>query len=128
MYKTGTRLNLRFNINGSLTIAQVWSLSLSQLATLIKTLKTELKKNDDDELSFLNVDAVQTDPKIQLRFDIAKDIYLTKAKEAEDALNFADRKVELQKLFAIKAKRAEEAQDKMSDAELDAAIEKLNKK
>ena len=56
----------------------------TKLAESIKAVKKVLKKNDDDELSFLESSKV-VDVENQLRFDILKDVYLTKKAEAEAA-------------------------------------------
>ena len=54
MYKTAAQLKLRFQTNvGVLTVEHLWDLSQNQLANAIKAVKKVLKKNDDDELSFL---------------------------------------------------------------------------
>ena len=54
MYKQASRLKLRFQTNvGLLSVEQLWDLTQTQLANAIKAVKKVLKKNDDDELSFL---------------------------------------------------------------------------
>jgi Txe/YoeB family toxin of Txe-Axe toxin-antitoxin module len=78
-----------------------------------KSIKKVLKKNDDDELSFLE-STKEVDVENQLRFDILKDVYLTKKKEADD------------KRAALLKERAEARQKSLDDqkAKIDAILNK----
>jgi len=54
MYKQASQLKLRFQTGvGLVSCEQLWDLNQTQLANAIKAVKKVLKKNDDDELSFL---------------------------------------------------------------------------
>jgi hypothetical protein len=129
IYKEGIRKNLKVQTtNGMLTIYQLWSASLVVLTNAAKELNKQLKVTESDELSFLDSNAPKTDPIVQLRFDIVKDIYLTKSKEAKARLEAKNQKEELQHLLDLKAQRQLKAKEEMSDADLDKAIEELNKK
>lgn len=128
MYKKASLLKLRvITTQGSLSVEQLWSLSLVKLASLVKSLKKELKTSDDDDLSFLDENATQINPITQLKFDIVKDIYITKNAERKAKLVDIDRKAALQRLLEIKALRVDKAKEAMSDADLDKEIEALNK-
>jgi hypothetical protein len=107
-FKQASKLKLRFHTGRGLVSAeQLWDLPQTTLADYIKSLKKTLKETDaDDELSFLT-DAVKTnvDTENQLRFEIAKDIFLTKKAEAEalrDAKALKERKQKLVELIAQK--------------------------
>ena len=78
-YKQASKLQLRFQTNrGNLSVEQLWSLSLTDLASAIKAVKKVLKgTDDDDELSFLDENKT-VDTENQLRFNILKDIYVDK--------------------------------------------------
>ena len=100
-YKVASQLGLRFTTDsGVLSVEQLWSLNQTQLSNLVKSIKKVLKKDDDDELSFLS-DTKTVDVENQLRFDIAKDIYLTKKKAAEDLKEKADKKAFEQKILGL---------------------------
>ncbi len=123
MYKKASQLKLRFLTSvGLLSVEQLWDLSQSQLSNAIKAVKKVLKKNDDDELSFLE-DTKEVDVENQLRFDILKDVYLTKKKEAEDLRDAADIKAHNQKIDSLIAEKQEGKLRDMSIGEL----EKLRK-
>ena len=118
MYKQASQLKLRFLTNvGQLSVEQLWDLSQTQLSNAIKAVKTVLKKNDDDELSFLE-DTKKVDVENQLRFDILKDVYLTKKKEADELRNAADIKAHNQKIDSLIAEKEEGKLREMSIKDL----------
>jgi hypothetical protein len=124
MYKEASRLKLRFGVIGSgvLSVEQLWDLSQTQLASAIKAVKKVLVKDNDDELSFLeNKNVVDTEN--QLRFDILKDIYMTKKGEAEEIRNVAATKEHNKKIDELIAAKQESKLQELSIEEL----EKLRK-
>lgn len=124
MYKKASQLKLRFTTNvGQLSAEQLWDLTQTQLANAIKAVRTLIKKNDnEDELSFLGDNAV-VDSENQLRFEILKDIYMTKKKEAEDIRTAAEIKAHNQKIDILIAEKREGKLKEMDIEEL----EKLRK-
>jgi hypothetical protein len=114
MFKQASKLKLRFQTNrGLLSMEQLWDLKQNELSDAVKQVKKVLKKSDDDELSFLE-DSKTVDVENQLRFDILKDIYLTKKKEAEELRDQAANKENNQKILAIIAEKQEGALKEMS--------------
>ena len=109
MYKKASQLNLKFPTTvGELRVDQLWSLSQTQLTNAIKAVKKILKKDDDNELSFLD-DTKVVDTENQLRFEILKDVYLTKKQEAERLRNAADIKAHNQKILSLIAEKQDES-------------------
>jgi hypothetical protein len=101
MYKQASRIGLRVETTkGSLSVEQLWTLSLTNLANIIKNVKKTLKIDNDDELSFLD-ETKTIDSTTQLTFDILKDIYLTKKNEQEKLREDALRKVNNEKIMAL---------------------------
>lgn len=122
-YKTASQLGLRFTTDrGVLSVEQLWSLNQTQLSNLVKSIKKVLKKDDDDELSFLS-DTKTVDVENQLRFDIAKDVYLTKKKSAEDLKEKADKKAFEQKILGLIAEKQEDSLRGKSIEELTAMLQ-----
>lgn len=122
MYKEASRLKLRFQTSkGLLAVEQLWDLSLTELGNCIKSVKKVLKKNDDDELSFLEDNKV-TDVENETRFAVLKDVYLTKKKESDDARNAAEIKAHNQKILGIIAEKQEANLRSMTVEELNALI------
>lgn len=122
MFKQASKLKLRFQTNrGVLSVEQLWDLAQTDLANAIKAVKKVLKTGDDDELSFL-VSTTVVDVENQLRFDILKDVYLTKKKEAEESRDAAANKVHNQKILALIAEKQEEGLKGKSIEELEALL------
>lgn len=108
VFKEASKEKLRFNTSkGMLSVEQLWDLPRTKLAEAIKAVKKVLKQDDDDELSFLDstkpVDRIN-----QLRFDILKEVYITKKQEAEELRSKAEAKENNQKIMAIIAEKEEE--------------------
>lgn len=122
MYKKASKLKLRFQTTrGMLSAEQLWDLPMKELATSIKEVKKTLKETDlDDELSFLSDTKTTTVAEVenQLRFEILKDVYVTKKEEIEAAHNAAEIKEHNQKILARMAKNNEKALDELSNDEL----------
>lgn len=119
MYKQASKLGLRIQTNrGVLAVEQLWQLNQSDLSSAIKAVKKVLKKTDDDELSFLE-DSKVVDVENQLRFDILKDVYLTKKSEAEAIRNEAETKAHNQKILALISEKQEGKLRDMSIEELE---------
>jgi hypothetical protein len=121
-FKQASRLQLRFNTSkGSLSVEQLWDLSLTELSNSIKAVKKLLKKTDDDELSFLDSN-ITVDKTEQLRFDILKDVYLTKKEEQDQARTAKEVKEHNQKILALIAEKKEESLKGKSVEELEGLL------
>lgn len=120
MYKKASKLGLRIQTTvGLLSVEQLWGLTRAQLANAVKAAKKELKKTDDDELSFLD-DNKSVDTIAQLKFDILKDIYLTQETEAKEIRDAAAIKTHNSKIDALIAEKQDTKLRDMSIEELEA--------
>ena len=123
MYKEATKLGLRFQTNkGLLSTEQLFSLTQTDLASAFKASKKLLKKNDDDDLGFLE-DNSKVDKIEELRFNILKDVYLTKKTENEASRAEAEAKAHNAKIDELILRKRETQLAEMSIEEL----EKLRK-
>jgi hypothetical protein len=119
MYKQAVILDLKFQTpKGLLIPQQLYQLTMTDLTTSIKAVKRILKKNDDDELSFLE-DTKTVDVENQLRFDILKDVYLTKKQKLDEARNAAEVKAHNQKILTLIAEKKDESLRNMPVEELE---------
>ena len=108
MYKKASRLKLRFATNkGSLTVEQLWTLSLNDLKSLIRNLYELNKKTVDQELSFLEEEVPTEETEDKLRYDIAVDIYKTKQAELAERRNEAEKRAFNQHIDEIIAEKKE---------------------
>lgn len=111
MYKEASKLKLRFNTEkGILTVEQLWDCTRAMLARTIKEYHKIIGKQvgEGDELDFLTEEATTVDPELKLSFDILKDVFLTKKKEAEQARDEEETKQHNAKIDAIIASKQEE--------------------
>lgn len=107
MYKQAAQLGLRIPTSvGPLSVEQLFGLNQTQLSNAIKAVKKVLNKNDDDELSFLEETKV-VDVENQLRFDILKDVYMTKKNANEELRTAAEIKAHNAKIDALIAEKQE---------------------
>lgn len=85
IYKKATRKKLRFQTaKGLFSIEQVWGMSMSALEAELKSLNKEINEQSTGSLDFLDGNDT-VDPDLRLRFNIMKDIYLTKKAELDKA-------------------------------------------
>lgn len=124
MYKEASKIGLRFlTTKGNLNVEQLWQLSITDLSICIRNVNKDLKKKDsEDELGFLddkpnNVDKVQ-----QLRFDILKDIYVTRKEDLARAKAEKDNKAQREKILEIIANKKDESLHSKSIEELEAML------
>lgn len=121
-FKEASKLGLRFNTSkGVLSVEQLWDLTQTDLANCIKGIKKLLKTNDDDDLAFLD-STVVVDKEQQLRFDILKDVYLTKKQEAEDKRNAKETKEHNNRILELIASKKDQALEGKSIEELEAML------
>lgn len=102
IFLEASRIALRIPTSqGSLSVEQLWSLSLTKLATIIRGAKAKLaEKNNQDDLQFLD-EVVVVNKTDQLIFDILKEIYLTKKEEQDSIKKTAEMKAHNEKIMAL---------------------------
>jgi len=119
MYKQATKLALRYPTNkGMLTLEQLWDLNLLDLSKSIVALKKVLKKDDDDELSFLE-NTKKVDVENQLRFDIMKDVYISKEKDKKDELKSLEDKKHNERIYELIRNQREKQLEQLTVDELE---------
>lgn len=119
IYKEANQKKLRFFTDrGNLSTEQLYDLSENKLKELIKQANQTLVNENPDSLSFLDeVDSV--DPISKLRFEILKDIYLTKKSEREAATTKQKNEEHNQKILSLIAKKQEDQLTEMSVEDLE---------
>jgi hypothetical protein len=118
-----SKVKLRFNTTiGILNVEQLWDLSLTKLAVIIKTVKKSMQETDnDDDLSFL--DESKTVDKIQqLKFDILKEVYTIKKEEADKIKLDAEHKLHNEKIMSLIHQKQEASLGEKSLDELKAML------
>jgi hypothetical protein len=121
-YKEASRTKLRVDTSqGQLSVEQLWDLSLNKLTVIIRNINKQLKNDNDDNLSFLDETKV-VDKRIQLIFDILKDIYSTKKEELDAERKSVSDKEHNQKIFELIKRKQDEQLINMSIDELQSML------
>lgn len=124
IYKQASKEGLRFlTTRGPLTVEQLWDLPLANLTDCIKSVKKTLSKEgtEDDDLAFLDVNVV-VDKTQQLRFDILKDVYLTRRQDNLALKEAKENKAQREKIMELIEKKKEEGLGNKSIEELQAML------
>ena len=130
IYKEGTRRGLAISTSkGALTIVQLWTVALTVLVAAIREHKAALNEieKEDNDLDFLEATSTtvqQADNNLQLKFDILKDIYVTRKAELDAQKVAADKKAHNAKIMELIAAKKEEALGNKSIEELEALLQK----
>lgn len=121
IYKKAIQENLRFETpKGILTTEQLFSLGMDDLDLACRKAAAAVKKEQtvDDSLAFLEgKDA--SDSLAVLRFEILKDVYLTKKEERERTILNEDKKKQRALIASIIARKRNEELENMSIEELE---------
>ena len=114
VFQKGAKLGLVFNTSrGVLSISDLYRLKLSHLAQILKGLSEELGNEENDSLSFLDETRV-IDENAQLRFEIAKAIYLDKKADRDAIKNEAEVKAHNQKILDLIQRKKDKELEEMS--------------
>lgn len=126
MFKEASKKKLRFATSkGELSVENLWDLSQTALATIVRALKKKLVNDDDNELSFLDDTSSSIKSDDQLRFDIAKAVYLDKKAENDELKNKAAKKQQRQDLLEALQKSQNKALEQKSPEEIQKMIDEL---
>lgn len=136
MYKKASKLKLRFESKfGPLPVDQLWDLKMTDLKLIIKNQATKLEKLEKpgDMTSFLDIDpATPSETKEleveKLKFEILKDVYITRKDEVKNAAEDAVIDAEIQHLEELKREKREAELKELSAEELEKKIEELRQK
>lgn len=133
MYKKASRLKVRFASNvGNLTVEQLWGIKMSDLKEMIKAAHEVVKKIEKTDEDLLFLEGIGQDDKeetmAKLRFDILKDVYITRMNETKAASEEAITNKEIKHLEEILAKKREESLSSMSEEDIMKLIEEKKKK
>lgn len=124
IYKKALQDNLRFETpKGILTTEQLFSLGMEDLDIACRKAAVVVKKEQtvDDSLAFLE-GKDNSDSLAVLRFEILKDVYLTKKEERERVILDEDKKKQRALIASIIAKKRNEKLESMTIEELESLL------
>ncbi|HWY10568.1 MAG TPA: hypothetical protein VN026_04530 [Bacteroidia bacterium] len=121
MYKDASKLKLRFPTSkGSLSVEQLWDLSIADLDTLAVSLQESYENSKGK--SFIQKRTTK-DKGLKLQFDLVLDILQTKVEEAEIAKEISTKKERNQKIIQLIAEKKDGELSGKSIKELEAMLE-----
>lgn len=120
IFEVAVRNKMRFPFKGMVSVEDLWDMSVENLDTIFKTLKTQLKTVQEESL--LNT-KTKEDKELDVRIEIVKYIVKTKLEEKEAQLNAKTKREEKQKILALIANKENEALQGKSIEELKAMLE-----
>ena len=128
MYKKAMKLHLRYTTKiGQVTPEELWRLKLSDLQSAVEAAYKEKERlqgaGGQGELSFL--ETKPQDPEIEqavLRFEVLKDVYLTRVEDSKQAKENYQTSKEIQELEDILAEKKRADIKNMSAEELEKLI------
>lgn len=112
----------RFPYKGSVSTEDLYDLSVTELDSIYKNLKREVKKANEDSLL---VTQSKEDIVLNIKIEIVKFIVTKKLTQAEAKKKEKENKEKRERLLEIKAQRENAALENMSDEELDKALAEL---
>ena len=128
IYKKASKKKLRFNTSrGVLSVENLWDLSKEEIRHEVIVARNIARKSEgeinDSELSFLDSPIKTKETDDELRFEILKDIYLTKKYAEEKAQKRAEIKENNKKILDLIARKQDEALEKKSISQLEKLLE-----
>ena len=122
MFEVATREKMRFPFKGTISVEDLWDLSVQNLDKVFKTLNSQRKEAQEESL--LNVKSSE-DEVLDTQIAIVKYIVSVKLEEQAARVKAAENKEKKQKIMALMAKKDDEAMENMSKEELQKLLDEL---
>lgn len=123
IFEYATRNKVRFPYKGSVSVEDLWDLSVTELDKVFKTLNSQRKQSHEESL--LNTKSKE-DEIVDVQIVIVKHIVAVKLAEKETREKAAENKAKKQKIMAIMAARDEKALENASDEDLQKMLAELD--
>lgn len=123
MFETAVRTKMRFPFKGSISVEDLWDLSVEELDSVFKTLNSRLKQSKEESLL---EEKTKQDVELSTRIDIVKHIVSVKQSEETARLQARAKKEQKQKIMEILAKKQDEAIEGKTVEELQAMLASLD--
>ncbi len=122
MFEKAARAKLRFPYKGSITVEDLWDLSVTELDGIFKTLNRQVKAIKEESLLDKRTIADET---LELQINIVKHIVAVKQTENEIRQAAREKAVRKEKLLEILARKKDGELEGKSIAELEAELASL---
>lgn len=121
MFEKATRMKLRFEYRGLISVEDLWDLSLTQLDTIYKKLSAEIKNRVEDSL----LEEEKPDDEATLKVEIVKHIFGVKKSEQNARKAEVARRQQKARIMEILAEKQDEGLKGKSEEELLKMLEEL---
>lgn len=122
MFAVAVRNKFRFPYKGAISVEDLWDLSVQQLDSIFKTLKSQEKKAKEESLLETRT---PEDEILTAKIEIVKYIVATKLNEAKQAERAKAMRDQKQKILGILAEKQDESLRSKTPDELLAMLEQL---
>lgn len=122
MFEVATREKMRFPFKGTISVEDLWDLSVQNLDKVFKTLNSRRKEAQEESL--LNMKSSE-DERLETQIEIVKYIVNVKLEEHAARAKAAENREKKQKIMALMAKKDDEAMENMSREELQKLLDEL---
>jgi hypothetical protein len=121
MFEKATKLKLRFNFKGTLTVEDLWDLKLNELDTIYKDLNQQKKLQEEESLLKNNL----TNDIVNLQIEIIK--YIVERKQAEQLARQTqiEKRQQKQKILEILSRKQDDDLQNKSTEDLLKMLENL---
>lgn len=123
MFEVAARKRFRFPFKGSISVEDLWMLSVKDLDAIFKALNSELKSIEEESL--LN-DKSQKDIELDLKIQIVKHIVKVKLEEEQNRINLKQKKEQKQEILELIALKKKDDLRSKSIEELQSMIEDMD--
>lgn len=122
MFERASRLKVRFQYRGMLSVEDLWDLRVEDLDSLYKSLNARAKEQQEDSL--LDTRS-REDEILDLAIGIVKHVVAVKLQEAQAREDGVERRARKQKLMAVLEEKQDAELGELSADELKGMIEEL---
>lgn len=123
IFEYAVRNKVRFSFKGSISVEDLWDLSLKDLDSIYKTLNKQAKQSEEESL--LN-EKTQGDELLDIQIAIVKHIVSVKLTEKEAKEKASAKKTQKQKIMSIIADKQDEALKNSSVEDLQKMLDELD--
>lgn len=122
IFEVATRQKYRFPYKGSISVEDMWDLSVTALDSIFKSLNAKAKQVQEESLLETKT---KEDEETAIKIQIVRHIVGVKQAEATAREKAKENKEMKQRLLEIKASREDKRLEGLSDADLDKMIAEL---
>lgn len=122
MFEVATRNKIRWAYKGSISVEDLWELSVTELDSVFKTLNSQVKQAKEESLLSSKS---EEDTVLELQIEIVKYIVSVKLEEKEASMKNKTNKEQKQKIMQIIASKQDESLKNSSIEDLEKMLNEL---